>query len=560
MNDDVEQYQPQDISVYEFLCREAGQYRQHTAISFYGRKFTYQELFAGIDRVAAALTAYGIGKDDVVASSLPGTPEGIFLLYAINKIGAIYCAFDCRCRNEEIRQTIETFHPKLCFIPDFQVKDFKGIHDQAVVHLNPARSVGRLVKLTSLAADFFTGRDFVFMGHKNLIGYDDFLDAAAPPIAETSVRNGSDTFGYFYTSGTTYGRKSIILTNENLNAAVIQQRQANPLIAPGNTILNIMPLFTCYSVTLAVHLPLICGVSVNLIPLINTKKLKALLLREKPNFIITVPAHWEHFIKEDFRSCDLSFLKGVIVGGDTMNTRFKNTVNDIFRRCGCQQPLIIGYGLSETTSTTAATVIPSPPGSVGRPFAYTQIGIFDKDTGQPLPPNAKGEICVRGPTVCRGYFNDPEMTSGLLQKHSDGKIWLHSGDIGYLDRNGALFFCERIKRMYVRFDGTKISPYSIEQFISTCPLVARCMVVAIPDREHSHGMCAQVLVVLRDNVRKRDAKERLEHFFRKNLDQHMIPKEVVIVDRLPYTKNGKLDYFRAASAETNADDNHLVTK
>lgn len=548
MNIAYKEYVPTGLSLYEHLCREADSFRDRTAISYYGIKFSYQQLFDNIDAMAAALTAYGIQKDDVVASSMPGTPEGIYLIYALNKIGAVYCAFDCRSKAEEIRQTIETFSPKLCFVPDFQIKEFKDIHDQAVVHINPARSVGSFSKFISFFTDFFTGRDFVYMKHKNLIPFDTFLSKGASVSKVTAARSTDNIFGYFYTSGTTYGRKSIILTNENIIAAGLQQLATLPPIEKGDSILNIMPLFTCYSVTLAMHLPLFCGVSITLVPLVNIKKMKALILREKPNFTITVPAHWEYFVKEDFTDCDLSFLKAVIVGGDTMNPDFRKKINDIFRNCGCKYQLTIGYGLSETTSTTTNNLVPSAYDSVGGPLGNTLIQIRDKDTGKLLPPYEKGEICVFGPTVCRGYFKEPEMTARLLQQHEDGRVWLHTGDMGYMDDQGALFFCERIKRMYVRFDGTKVSPYSIEQFISACPLVARCMVVAIPDREHSHGMCPRVLVVLKEDVNKKTAKERLEQYYRKNLDEHMVPKETLIVEKLPYTKNGKLDYFSAAHA------------
>ena len=103
-------------------------------------------------------------------------------------------------------------------------------HDQTIVHLNPARSVSGFTKVTGFAADFFTGRDFIFMTQKNLISYDDFIESASVVVNRPSNRSSKQVFGYFYTSGTTYGRKSIILTNENRNAAVIQQQLANPLI------------------------------------------------------------------------------------------------------------------------------------------------------------------------------------------------------------------------------------------------------------------------------------------------------------------------------------------
>ena len=533
----------QNLSVYEFLKKEIENFTDNTAISFYGKNFSYSELLTNINEIVRALRAYGIKKDDIVASSLPGTPEGVFLIYAINKIGAIYCAFDCRAKKEEIAETISVFSPKLCFIPDFQVKEFENVNDCDIVYINPAHSIGAFSKLFSHFADFFTGRKFLISKKKNLISYDTFINAVIDGEDIKPQRSTNNIFGYFYTSGTTHGRKSIILTNENINSAVIQHKKTNGSLKVGDSILNIMPLFTCYSVTLAVHLPLISGIRVNLIPLINTKHLKKILLKEKPNYLISVPAHWEYFIKSSFRKCDLSFLKTAFVGGDTMTESEQRVINDIFARCNCNNRLVVGYGLSESTSTATSTVVDSPIGSVGKPLPDTEIGIFEKDTGKPLPIGEKGEICICGPTVCKGYYKEDKLNEKLLKVHSDTKIWLHTGDIGYLDQNGALFFCERIKRMYVRFDGTKISPYSIEQAIIKSPVVDKCMVVGIKDTEHSHGKCAKAYVVLKSNANTKTAKEQLQKFLSKNLDIHMIPKEVVITDRLPHTVNGKLDYF-----------------
>ncbi len=537
-----EEYEQIDKSVYEYFALSATGYSDKTAISYYGKTFTYNEMMKRIDEFASALKSFGVGKNDVVASSLPGMPEGVFLIYAINKIGACYCAFDCRSKSDEIKEMMNTFSPKLCFVPDFQVKEFRDVHNNTVVHISPVHCIGGLMKFSEAWANFFRGRTFFYHKHKNLISYEKFISASYCEDINFEHSDNNE-FGYFYTSGTTYGRKSVILSNENINAAAIQQKKALGLIKPGDSILNIMPLFTCYSVTLGMHLPLVNGVSVSLVPLVNTKKFKNLILKHKPNYIITVPAHWEYFIKEDFDGCDLSFLKEVVIGGDIIDSGYRKSLDRIFETVGTK--ITVGYGLTETASSaTMGRSKDIPEGSVGFAIANTDVRIYNSQSDAFMPCGGQGEICISGPTVCKGYYKDREMTEKLLKEHN-GRVWLHSGDMGYIDENGALFFCERIKRMYVRFDGSKISPYSIEQAILKCPVVKRCLVVAIADVEHSHGKCAKAFVVLQEGYKKDTANKMLESFIKSNLDEHMVPKEIEFVEKLPYTKNGKLDYFGA---------------
>ncbi len=553
MRDDFREYTPLGLSMYEYLEQHARGYEDIPALSFYGIKSSYRQMFDKIEEAERALRACGIGRDDIVAASLPGMPEAVHIIYAINKIGAKYCAFDCRSKESEVLEMMAKFNPKLCIIPTFQMKDFKNVRDCQIVYLDPTHSIGGPTKLTAFVTDIFTGRIFVHSSRENFISYDQFLKKAKDGQNLPPEKSSDNTFGYFYTSGTTYGRKSIILTNENINAAVFQYSETEDYVKKGEAMLDIMPMFTCYGVTIAMHLPLSLGVHVKLIPLINIKKLKSTLEREKPNFLITVPAHWEYFVKEDFEGCDLSFLRTVVIGGDKIDPEYEDKINEIFKKCGSTAWLRSGYGLSETTSVGTNPPDGTPKGSVGKPMRYTLVGIFDRDTFEPVPKGEPGEICIYGPTVCNGYFKDEKMTEMLLKKHDDGRVWLHSGDVGYIDENGFLFFRERLKRMYVRFDGTKVSPYSIEQILSRCPVIGRCMVTAIRDKDHSHGMCARVLIVLREGYEEKAARDELDKFIAANLGQHMVPKEIVFVEKLPYTKNGKLDYFAASQMESEGD-------
>ena len=177
MRDDYREYEPFGLSMYEFMAKNAGEFNDLTALSFYGVKSTYKQMFEKIEEAERALRAFGIGNGDIVAMSLPGMPEAVHLIYAINKIGAIYCAFDCRSQETEILETLEKFDPKLCIIPSFQLKAFKNVHDHTVVYIDPTHSIGGPTRITAFVADVWTGRVFLH-GRKNLLSYDKFLSKA----------------------------------------------------------------------------------------------------------------------------------------------------------------------------------------------------------------------------------------------------------------------------------------------------------------------------------------------------------------------------------------------
>ena len=537
------EYTPSNLSVYQYFIEKTKDMADCEAISFFGKSIKYSDLYASIDEVERALRACGVGVGDVVASSLPGIPEAISLIYAINKIGAIYCAFDCRGQGSQIEDMLKKFNPKVCFVPDFQLTACKNIHDCKIVCIAPAHFIGGAIKYTDMLCDLFLGRILLKSQHKNIVSYDQFIKDGKSEENKPAAINENNRFGYFYTSGTTYGRKSIILSNEHINAAATQLSEEEGYLDGCKSLLNIMPLFTCYGWTVGMHMPLTVGIRVSLVPLLKPKKLKKFILKEKPNLIITVPSHWEYFIADRFDNCDLSFLKNATVGGDKISPKYEEKINSILKECASSAFLRSCYGLSETATGGFVPNANTPKGSVGKPLCYMTAEIFDKDSLEPLPVGEKGEICMMGPTICEGYYKDPEMTNMLLKKHPDGNIWLHTGDMGYFDKDGNLFFCERLKRMYVRFDGTKISPYSIESVILQHPDVEHCLVLPVKDEDHSHGMCAKALVVLKKGINKSHLRTNLAKYLQENLGRHMQPKYIEFVDRLPYTKSGKLDCF-----------------
>lgn len=550
----VAEYTPVGESIYSLFARSCDINKDKPALSYYGKEITFKALSNRINRVASALVAMGISKGDRVIVSLPSIPEAVELFYAVNKIGAIFCGMDCRSTSAEISEIIEQVNPKVCFVADFHLKSFVHIHNIPIVCVSFIKTISVLAAFASVFVEFFTGRAQLIARRPNFMTYGKFVSKNLAENMQDVKVDADEVCAYFYTSGTTYGRKCAVLTNENLNSLVVQYTHSQPGLDQTERFCTIMPLFTCYGITLGMHLPLTLGKQVRLNPLFDGKNMKKLLLAEKPGYITTVPAHWDHFMKDNFAGVDLSFFKGAIIGGDKLCVNDEEKINAILASCNSTARVMCGYGLTE--ASTAVTVIPpdTPIGSVGVGLCWSPVAIFEPGTDIPVPNGEKGEICVCGPNVCKGYLDDAETTARLLKKHSDGKVWLHSGDIGYFDKDNFLYFCERIKRIFVRFDGTKVSPYGIEQQLIKCPVVEYCLVYAIDDKEHQYGKCPAVMVVFKEGYDRVQAQNIFEEFIQTDIAPHLRPVEIQVVDALPVTRGGKFDYFYAEKQQKTLSD------
>ena len=311
---------------------------------------------------------------------------------------------------------------------------------------------------------------------------------------------------------------------------------------------SIYELLVGFGLGIGIHTALIGGACCILVPKFNVNTYAELLIKKQPNIIPGVPTLFEALLRaEKLENADLSCLKGVFSGGDSMSIELKKKVDDFLKAHNASVQVRQGYGLTECV--TASCLTPKDynrVGSIGVPFPDTYYKIVKPGTTQELDANLEGEICVSGPSVMLEYVDNPEETHNTLRRHEDGRIWLHTGDLGKMDEDGFVYFSQRIKRMIIRHDGFKVFPSMIENVISRHPAVHQCCVVGCADTDHTQGRLPFVFVVLEPAAtgKKRQILRELRQLCLEELPEYVQPAASAykIIPEMPLTPAGKADY------------------
>ncbi len=532
-------------SAFDYVCQRNKNHLNDPALDYYGRKFTYADLIVNVKKTAAALRGVGVKKGDIITVVSVMTPEIISLFYAADMIGASLNLVDPRYSAEGIHEYIEEVdsHLLVCLNVAYERcrQASKRTHVEKVIVLSPADSLPPMMaigyKLTSPDKNKYAS---------NVLRWKKFIASGKDQSTAAEPYDHDHTCVVVHTGGTTGSPKGVMLTDDNFNSIAQQFRAFNKLFARGQKLMNIMPPFIAYGYACGVHLPLVLGLTVIIIPNLDPAKLGGLVLKYKPEHMFGVPAHYQQLAADPkLRDKDLSFIRNYAAGGDAIARGAEQTVNDFLAAHGVQYPMAKGYGMTEVASAaTAAAGAENKPGSVGIPLVNNIVSIFEPGTDTELPIGERGEICICSPSTMKGYYNKPEETAMILRRHPDGRIWVHTGDIGYMDSDGFVFLDSRIKRLIIRHDGFKVFPSMIENVISRHPAVHQCSVVGCTDKDHMQGRLPFVFIVLKadSNVKKRQVIKELERMCAEELPEYVQPVGYKFLPDMPMTLVGKIDY------------------
>jgi len=543
-----------DSNLYEVIKECAEKYKYYYAYDYLGTKVTYQEFLNYIDKAAIAFRSLGIRRGDVVTLCLPNVPEALVSLYALNKIGAICEMIHPLSSEMEIKNYLNNTGSVLLIMVDFCYEKVKNIIHDTMVYKTIVVSVSNsMPMLTTIGYEVTKGYK-MFMKtpfrRGDYISWPKFVsESKRYKMNYTPEVKGEDPAVILHSGGTTGSPKSIVLSNNNFNALMAQVQATMTNREIGDVVLGILPIFHGFGLGVTMHCALSMGMEIVLVPQFDAKSFDKLLIKYKPNLIIGVPTLFEALININDKKLDLSCLKYVISGGDSLNLNLTRKLNDYIKEHMGKIKVCQGYGMTEALGAVSYGYREefNKETSIGIPLPGDDIRIFKHNTQTEVPYGEDGEICISGPTVMMGYLDNEKETNDILQLHKDGKIWLHSGDIGFMDSDGVIYYKQRLKRMIVS-SGFNIYPNQIEKIICSHDAVLNCTVIGIP---HPYKQqVAKAIIVLRNGYSpSHTIKNEIKELCQKNLAKFSLPYEYEFRKSIPKTLIGKVDFRKLQEEE-----------
>lgn len=536
------------LTMFQMVERMAKAYPDSPAYEFFDKKTSYRRFIQQIEQAARAFTSCGIRRDDRITICMPNTPQALICFYALSRIGAAANMVHPLSAQAEITFYLDLSKSRMVVTMDlFYEKVAKAVDEAALpAVILTARMQDAL--FPHLAAGFTvkTGRSFLkypIRARGDML-WTAFIKKGSPLIRlPEQVYDPGHTAVILYSGGTSGTPKGICLSDLNFNACAIQAVDAIKVpFGNGLTMLSCMPIFHGFGLGINIHLVLIHGACCILLPSFNLKSYADILIRKKPNFIAGVPTIFEAMLHmPQLEGKDLSCLMGMFCGGDSLSTELKKKIDQFLRDHFAAIQVREGYGLTECVTASCLTPKDSyRENSIGLPFIDTTYAVVHPGTDEEVQRGEEGEIILKGPGLMLGYLDNAEETAQTLRTLKDGDTWLYTGDLGSMDRDGFVYFRQRIKRMIVT-NGYNVYPGQVENVIDSVPQVAYSCVIGVKDARRVQRVRAYV--VLKDKAVPSDQiTEEIQKQLRLHVAQYAIPKEILFRDELPKTLVGKVAY------------------
>lgn len=519
---------PQE-NLYGYIRRRNEGHGEDIAIRHEGRELSYSGFFSQIDIAATAFSELGVRAGDIVSFLAVTTPEILVSVYALNKIGAVCDMLDPRMSVDTIALSIKRTDPKLVVVTHLFLEKTRPLHQRIVV---VGADTSALDETGYDRARYLSWEGLIEIGNRR------------PPVSACPYEKDMPAL-IEHTGGTTGTPKGVLLSNDNINSVPEQYRHNGTTSRRGDLWQCVAAPFIAYVMILSTHVPLSLGITCE-ISAYDLDLIASDILKGRYAHVAADPAVWEKVMSDPKSGhADLSRLIMPISGADVMSPVLEEKIDRFLAAHGCKNVVCNGYGMTESGIAGCMELSKSISriGSVGIPFVKTLIAAFTEDTTEELPYHEIGELCIHGPSVMMGYIGDRRATEEVLKVHRDGRVWLHTGDHGYVDEDGFVFLIGRIKRMLVKCDGAKVFPSVIEKVLLTHDLVKKCAVIGAQDPRSAVGQVPEAFVVIEERAKGQEVEVRreLSCLCEKRLPEYALPERYHFVEGLPVTPIGKID-------------------
>ena len=511
------------------------------ALNFFGSKCTYGQLVSDINRIAGALFQIGIRKGSIVATYALSTPECIISIYALNRIGAIADLQYVNLTPKEILENLRITQAKYILIVDVLLPVIESLINANSIESNVQIIVIPISRSLPKIKRIFLPKVKRVNDLKNVFYFNDLYEKNQQ-LEFIPADQGDEPALIVHTSGTTGKPKGVLLSNKNVNAIVVEYKNAFLDLKAGDTFLNIAPPFVAFGICLAIHTPLCLGLQVCLSPSPDPQTNGKIFSYYCPVHFLGGPAHIRDIISVlSKKKKDLSFVKTIGYGGESISIEDEEKYVSFFKGRGSKiEHLVPGYGMTEFGGTVVLTGNRIwKEESVGIPLLLSNIKIVDPSNAEELPYYKTGEIWMTSPSLMLGYYQNSDEYEQVMVKDEHNVRWLKTGDLGEIDKDGFLFLRGRIKRIYLTKgkDGSiyKLFPDYIERTIRESQMVFDCAVIA--KSEDNLFYAPIVFIVVQD-----DNLEEISEYCEEHLPEYMVPKEFRAIEKIPCTATGKVDY------------------
>lgn len=539
--------QVSNISLYDYLYECNCNYMDSIAVNYYGNKISYRALFADIDRAAQAFLDYGISSGDVVTLVTLSCYASVVSFYALNHIGAISNYVNVLANREElVRYYKDSGSKYVIFLDIFASRSLAaaktaGLAGAVYISLDFGMSFVTKVGFHNKMRKF--NRDFI---NDDLTTSFEAIFNNAGSLENTElIKHESSVCCHAHTGGTTGFPKTVLLEDKALNS-VASYYNVSVRHNRGEVFLSVMIPYVIYGLCVNIHMPLCLGLTTVIIPKFETEMWSVYIKKYRPNHLVAIPAYVIAMLDDPkLKKADLSCFMTFAVGGDGMTGTLEEKVNRFIHERGCRVSLLYGYGMSETCASAVTQFnYAHKAGSVGIPFSMNNVMAYNNNTDTECGYNEIGEICLQTITQMVGYKDNEAENAKLFRVHDDGSVWIHTGDMGYIDEDGFVFMTGRMKRMIMTVvDGmvVKIFPAQVEEVISSSQNVQDvCVVGAV----NGSNRVLRAFVIRNSQTEKSDESivSELRGLCEKKLADNMRPYFYEFCDKFPRTVAGKVDY------------------